>query len=346
MQNTRESDSSRSSENENPSEEEKGNTDTRTEAVGVNNESTSCSVEIVDTSMEQANIMSKKSKLTQTKKAKVRSIGTQTHLTALSTFVQPTAKPLPSVELQQEVQTNGNTDVNIRDNTITVPAVSSPRKDDHTDSYDFADENAGPVVEINHDGHDEDFIPPASSSETEDSDNEENNQGCVNQVLSTGKPASEQMKIVVFEEAIINAFATCRQCGSQCTVYLERQIGSSCNIRVSCLADSSHDFTWSTGPIVNRMAIFHLLFASGILCTGLEATKVLRLFDALKIMNIKQRELSNILKAYVIPAVFQVWQREQRSRLDVIKGKAVTIGSDMRVDSPGHCGLLGSGSTL
>lgn len=32
--------------------------------------------------------------------------------------------------------------------------------------------------------------------------------------------------------------------------------------------------------------------------------------------------------------------------MDAIKGKAVTIASDMRVDSLGHSGLLGSGSTL
>ena len=59
-----------------------------------------------------------------------------------------------------------------------------------------------------------------------------------------------------------------------------------------------------------------------------------------------QRELSNILKVYAIPAVFQVWQREQKARIEAIKGKPVTIASDMRVDSPGHSGLLGSGSTM
>lgn len=94
------------------------------------------------------------------------------------------------------------------------------------------------------------------------------------------------------------------------------------------------------------MPIFHLFFASGILCNGLESSKVLRLFESLKIVNIRQRELSNILKSYVIPAVFQVWKREQRSRLDAVEGKVVTIASDMRVDSPGHSGLLGSGSTM
>ena len=83
------------------------------------------------------------------------------------------------------------------------------------------------------------------------------------------------------------------------------------------------------------MPIFHLFFASGILCNGLEPSKVLRYFESLKIIS-----MSNVLKSYVIPAVFHVWKREQRSRLDAVEGKV------LRVDSPGHSGLLGSGSTM
>jgi hypothetical protein len=37
---------------------------------------------------------------------------------------------------------------------------------------------------------------------------------------------------------------------------------------------------------------------------------------------------------------------EHHKLLDDLKGKAIEIASDMRVDSPGHCGLLGAGSTL
>lgn len=73
---------------------------------------------------------------------------------------------------------------------------------------------------------------------------------------------------------------------------------------------------------------------------------MLRLFDSLKIINLHQRELSNLLKVYAIPAVFQIWQKEQKTRIEAIKGKSVTIASDMRVDSPGHSGLIGSGSTM
>jgi hypothetical protein len=72
---------------------------------------------------------------------------------------------------------------------------------------------------------------------------------------------------------------------------------------------------------------------TGILSTGLESTNVLRLFSALNIPNIKYREFSNLMKYYVIPAVYRVWGREQSSRLEDIRGKSITVASDMHVDS-------------
>ena len=94
------------------------------------------------------------------------------------------------------------------------------------------------------------------------------------------------------------------------------------------------------------MPAFHLLLASGILATGMESSKVLRLFNALNIPNLQQQELSNILKYYVIPTVYEVWQEEQSARLREIQGQEIVIASDMRVDSSGHSGLFGSGSML
>lgn len=54
------------------------------------------------------------------------------------------------------------------------------------------------------------------------------------------------------------------------------------------------------------MPMFHLLLAAAILITETESTKVRRLFSALNIPNVKQRQLSNLFKCYIIPAVFKV----------------------------------------
>ena len=86
--------------------------------------------------------------------------------------------------------------------------------------------------------------------------------------------------------------------------------------------------------------------AASILSTGMESNKPFRFMESFNILSIKRRELSNIQSAYVIPAVVSVWKMEQHKLLDGLKGKQVEIASDMRVDSLGHCGLLGAGSTL
>ena len=110
--------------------------------------------------------------------------------------------------------------------------------------------------------------------------------------------------------------------------------------------DVTHNFTWSTGPLYNRLPLLHIMIASSVVCTSMECAKALRLFNALKINCFKRREFSNLLTGYVIPAVFSVWKSEQQSLLNSIKDKPICVASDMRVDSPGHSGLFGSGSSL
>ena len=115
-------------------------------------------------------------------------------------------------------------------------------------------------------------------------------------VLVGGKHPQDQIKFIVFEEAILDVFGQCVQCGSKCVISAENQIGSCFKICIACSTNSKHYFEWTTGPCVSKMAAFHLFLASTIIAAGMESSKVLRLFQALKIPNLKQRELSDILK--------------------------------------------------
>jgi hypothetical protein len=165
-------------------------------------------------------------------------------------------------------------------------------------------------------------------------------------VLSNNKLPENQMKFIVFEESLVKCFERCFKCDSVCAVRLESTVGTFCRISVTCSGDINHAFVWSTGPLHNRLPVFHLMITSGILSSGLECAKVLRLFDSLNIPCIKRREFTDLQSAYVIPAVVSVWNREKTSLVQEIKGTSRCIASDMRVDSPGHTGLFGSGSSL
>ena len=97
-------------------------------------------------------------------------------------------------------------------------------------------------------------------------------------VLSSNKPPQEQKKFIVFEEALVECFDTCFKCKSPCAVVLESTIGTFCQISVKCSYDSDHCFSWSTGPIHNRLPLLHLMITSGILASGLECSKVPSIF--------------------------------------------------------------------
>ena len=269
-------------------------------------------------------------KSTQTsKKLGKRSVKTQTALTTTSTFfhvksVLPPAQPFDATETAYDVAADQETE------ETEVDTKSSTSEESATGHSEFVQVEALSTeseAEESCDDLDPDWDPERRT------------------ILQMKKSPQDQIKFIVFEEAILEIFSKCGRCGSECIVTMENQIGSLCTICSRCTT-GEHYFEWTTGPSLFKMPAFHLLFASSILATGMESSKVIRLFNALGIPNVKQRELSDILKNYAIPAVYKVWQEVQSASLQEIEDEPIVIASDMRVDSPGHTGLFGSGSTL
>ena len=270
--------------------------------------------------LDQVNHRPTKNKKTQTSKLlaifatnkpKVKSVETQTHYQALASSSTQTDSP-ESYSYELELHS------------------------DELDKQSSSDEEYEPNKEEN----DKETIG-------DDGGFELNQQKAADSIiLSSNKPPQDQIKFNIFEESIVERFGVCSTCKSTCTVSIQGNIGTYCKIAVHCNADSDHNFTWSTGPLYNRLPVLHVMIASSILCTGMECAKALRLFESLNIQCFKRRELSNLLTCYVIPAVFNVWKREQQSLLNSVKNTPLCITSDMRIDSPGHSGLFGSGSSL
>ncbi len=260
-------------------------------------------------------------------KPKSKSTKTQTDVLATSTFFQTKTRLVNKA--------TDTTDLNTSETKTLIeetPTTNTAIEVDVESFYSSASEES-PVPSIE----------PSSTDESDESSDETDYDLDKRTILIEGKPPQDQIKFTVFEEAILHVFGRCHQCGSKCTITMENQIGSCYKICCSCTAETTHYYEWTTGPLVNKMATFHLLLASGILATGMETSKVLPLIDSLKIPNVKQRELSNIVKNYVIPAVYSVWQTEQNAQLKEIEGEPIVVASDMHADSPG---LFGSGSTL
>lgn len=243
--------------------------------------------------------------------------------------------------------------------TSTLPVLMDSALSPSDNQLPLIDEKSSPSENFSdpiddyssdHDEHKKDLDQCGESFDEEsesvvDSDDEEEEKP-KKVILSCNKSPQDQQKFIVFEESLVKCFKHCFKCNSECIVSLESTIGTFSQISVNCLKDSNHSFHWSTGPLHNRLPVFHLLITAGILASGLESGKVLRLFDSLQIKCITRREFSTLQSVYAIPAVFNVWDRERNLLLRQIKGTSRCVASDMRVDSPGHTGLFGSGSSM
>ena len=311
-----------------------------------------CTVDSTDC-IEEFNTLPGTSNQTRTKstqaaiKPDARSVETQTIADSSSTFFQ--VKPMTqSVQTQTSVCGAPTVVQNVPVESLCEAVSTSkitPAKEIVDPEITGLDCHA-PASEDSDRSNDNFSANEATSAESENCEDEEESEEVVKcTLLRAGKPPQEQIKFIVFKDAILHTLGKCGQCGSKCVVAMEKQIGSCCEICTTCTVDSNHYFEWATGPIMKRMPPFHLLLASGILATGMETSKV-RLFNSLIIPNVQRRELTNLLKFCGIPAIYNVWQKEQSARIKEVEGKKIVIASDMRVDSPGHSGLFGSGSTL
>jgi hypothetical protein len=130
-------------------------------------------------------------------------------LTTLEAELTLNIEELPSAPHMTSLETFDQSKIN----TITNPQLTKPTLTDEEEVESEQDEDGGNLT------NDDDYISEAVSTESDSMTEEESE--AVEYVLSQGKPPQKQMKFLVFEESIMQAFGTCIQCGSRCTVTLK-----------------------------------------------------------------------------------------------------------------------------
>ena len=190
-------------------------------------------------SIETLSHVAVRTKSTQiTFKLKKRSIRTQTLVTATSTFfhTKSQVEQAPEVPSENVNIENPNSET---EGMTTTTTTQQPNKSTHFLENEKIDEEAYAESDDNANKQDRDYIPAgAVSTESETDSSEDEIEKDQRIVLQQGKTPQQQVKLIVFEEAIIQAFRKCRQCGSNCTISLESLVGSSCYICVSCPVNS------------------------------------------------------------------------------------------------------------
>ena len=92
----------------------------------------------------------------------------------------------------------------------------------------------------------------------------------------------------------------------------------------------------------------NLCIASSLFFAGSSIVKAINMMKFAKIQTFSIRTYELIQRSYLIPAVNNIWERQQFllfSRIQEEGGK-VSVGGDARCDSPGHCAKYGSYSLL
>ena len=170
------------------------------------------------------------SRKTRTEKTEIRTFPRQTHLQLNKNY--SLFEKSASLQNNKEVQTEGEVFISFQaqsnDEQTTAMPTEIPQSDDNLptsqrEMNDCITTSDTILDEFGKNSSDADFTSLTESSNSKANSHSEDDLEQENIIypLSRDKPASEQIKIVIFEEAVVNAFRNCLKCGEACTVSLD-----------------------------------------------------------------------------------------------------------------------------
>ncbi|CAM4685317.1 unnamed protein product [Leuciscus chuanchicus] len=119
-------------------------------------------------------------------------------------------------------------------------------------------------------------------------------------------------------------------------------IGTLLRVEQHC-AYCEYSSDWSSQPMVNNIPAGNLQLCAAVLFTGSPFCQISKFLDAFKIQGISEPCFHKHQAKLLIPTINWQWKIEQDDAIEnAIAGGAVTLGGDMRADSPGHSAKYGS----
>ncbi|XP_064598560.1 uncharacterized protein LOC135464916 [Liolophura sinensis] len=109
---------------------------------------------------------------------------------------------------------------------------------------------------------------------------------------------------------------------------------------------AGHVLEWKSQATHNSLPWGNLTTAAAIFFSGSNASKVIRLFEILKLQTFSKRTFFRIQKSYLVPSVVEVWNFERERNVVERLGKQLILGGDARCDSPGYSAKYGSYSLM
>lgn len=154
----------------------------------------------------------------------------------------------------------------------------------------------------------------------------------------------QEEKYIVFSSSLSQLFKWCHcpNCGSCEFQILKETLGTLLVVTLKCTS-CRHKNVWKSQPFLGKFAAGNILLSASILFSGAISSKVLRVFQHMKVACISQRTYFRHQNSLLQPVVQRVWVQEQTAHLTLLQmeGKPLVVGGDGRADSPGHCAKFG-----
>ena len=157
---------------------------------------------------------------------------------------------------------------------------------------------------------------------------------------------TDDRKFIIYASCLKILLAICWICGAPCRVLIKLKKGTAVTLEILCT--KMHRRVWCSQPSHNGMPEGNLNLAAGIFYSGCSPVKALNMLKFAKIQGISRTTYLCIQKSYLIPAIHNVWEKEQYILLSMLQqeGSKISVGGDGRCDSPGHSAKYGSYSLL
>ncbi|KAH7946325.1 hypothetical protein HPB49_023236 [Dermacentor silvarum] len=102
------------------------------------------------------------------------------------------------------------------------------------------------------------------------------------------------------------------------------------------MCDKEHMLQWRSQPLVRGSGAGNILLAAGVLFSGCAVAATLRCLNSIGVQTITERTFYNYQRAYLLPAINELFHRKQAEMASELAGLQVDLAGDGRCDSPGY----------
>ena len=160
-----------------------------------------------------------------------------------------------------------------------------------------------------------------------------------------GQPEShEERKFIVFESCLMQLFAVCLICRAPCYNLKKVICGTLLRVHATCI--NGHKRIWNSQHFLGDMPLGNFLVAASTLFSGCQPAKIYLFFHNLRIPQISERTFNRIQRYYLVPSVFEHWEKERTQLIQDNIADIKVLGGDARMDSPGFTAKYGSYSLM